>query len=123
MRLSRSEHKRTVESRTGLETAQMNLTAVLLLKQHRTGGVLGNIRMQTQSESQLKAACMQILNYTYKQKVKITPQDIQLQSLASQAVKGAKRGKLTRTKILFQCVQLTDIPLHNLLNYNFCNIL
>lgn len=95
MRLSRSEHKRTVESRTGLETAQMNLTAVLLLKQHRTGGVLGNIRMQTQSENQLKAACMQILNYTYKQKVKITPQDIQLQSLASQAVKGTKRGKLT----------------------------
>lgn len=95
MRLSRSEHKRTVESRTGLETAQMNLTAVLLLKHYRTGRVLGNTRMQTQSESQLKAACMQILNYTYKQKVKITPQDIQLQSLASQAVKGAKRGKLT----------------------------
>lgn len=95
MRLSRSEHKRTVERRTGLETAQMNLTAVLLLKQHRTGGVLGNIRIQTQSENQLKAACMQIFNYTCKQKVKITPQDIQLQSLVSQAVKGAKRGKLT----------------------------
>lgn len=95
MRLSRSEHKRTVESRTGLETAQMNLTAVLLLKQHRAGGVLRSIKTQTQTEHQLKAACMQNLNYTYKQKVKITPQDIQPQSLESQVMKGAKRGKLT----------------------------
>lgn len=95
MRLSRSEHKRTVERRTGLETAQMNSTAVLLLKQHRTEGVLGNIRKQTQCENQLRAACMQILNYTYKEKVKITPQGMQLPSLASQAVKGVKREKLT----------------------------